>query len=149
MELSYSVYVIIYHGFEFVQFEWNFWKLRIVLMSPGRTKHVYNLRWRSIISRLEKSLIYLLEKSKKKLCWKNWACSMQLYACNYIIKTHYDYTQGAENIIENIAPKYHWKYRAKISLSSNYTSTYHCQHVELHVNISLSTRRINATHTLF
>ena len=25
-------------------------------MSPGRTKHVYNLRWRSIISKLEKSL---------------------------------------------------------------------------------------------
>ena len=34
-----------------------FWKLLIVLKSPESTKHVYNLRWRSIISKHEKSLI--------------------------------------------------------------------------------------------
>ena len=56
LELSYSVYVIMYHEFEFVLCWWNFWKLRIAPMSPGRTKHVCNLRWRSILSTLEKSL---------------------------------------------------------------------------------------------
>ena len=32
-----------------------FWKLRIALMSPGRTEHVCNLKWTSILSK-QKSL---------------------------------------------------------------------------------------------
>ena len=32
-------------------------EVRTALMNPGRTKHVHNLRWRSIISKPEKSLI--------------------------------------------------------------------------------------------
>ena len=64
---SYSVYVIIYHEFEFVQFEWYFGKLRIALMSPARTKHVYNLRWRSFISNLEKSFNVQLRSGTNKV----------------------------------------------------------------------------------
>ena len=47
----YSVYVIIHYGFEFIQFWWNFLKLRIALKSPRRTKHVCNLRWTRILSK--------------------------------------------------------------------------------------------------
>ena len=52
IKLSYSVYVIIYHGFEFVKFQQNFSKLWIILTSPERTKHVYNVKLRNIISKL-------------------------------------------------------------------------------------------------
>ena len=41
--LSYSVYVIIHHGFESFNLNGIVWKLRIALMSPARTKHVCNL----------------------------------------------------------------------------------------------------------
>ena len=51
----YRVFTV--YGFEFILFKWNFLKLRIALMSPRKTKHVCNLRRRSIISKLEKSPI--------------------------------------------------------------------------------------------
>ena len=41
-------------------------KLRIALMSPGRTKHICNLRWISILSKLEKSLKSLIYQKLQK-----------------------------------------------------------------------------------
>ena len=35
--------------------------LRIVLRRPGRTKHLYNWRWRSIISKFEKNLSWIIK----------------------------------------------------------------------------------------
>ena len=59
LELSYSVYMIIHFGFEFIihfGLYISLYSFRIALKSPGRTKHVCNLRWTSILSKLEKSI---------------------------------------------------------------------------------------------
>ena len=43
-------------GLNSFNFNGIFWKLRITLMTLGRTKHVCNLRWTSLLSKLEKSV---------------------------------------------------------------------------------------------
>ena len=55
--------------------------IMISLMSPGRTEHVCNLLWRSIISKLEKSPINIFYIYMKWYCQKNVEYVLMIYLC--------------------------------------------------------------------
>ena len=54
-----------------------FFKLRIALMSPGMTKHVCNLRWRSTLSKLEKKNLSMFSVwwnvKEQMFVFQNWS----------------------------------------------------------------------------
>ena len=81
LELSYSVNVIIYHELELILLWLNFFKLWIVLISPGRIKRVRALSQVRIckLSPLPAPQFCSHFHERRAQCWIEWKINFQIF----------------------------------------------------------------------